>query len=79
MAIMFKIMYPYFEPALREFLPQLGRNPVASFRDKIKRGAKPKLYLQLRKRTAICQTCAALHIMGQNKCKFLAIGPTWPV
>ena len=43
MAIMFKIMYPYFEPALREFLPQLGRNPVVSFRDKIKRGAKPKL------------------------------------
>ena len=45
MAIMFKIMYPYFEPALREFLPQLGRNPVLSLGHKIETRAKPKLYL----------------------------------
>ena len=43
---MLKIMYPYFEPVGGEFFPQLGRNPIASFGDKIKGGAKSKLYLQ---------------------------------
>ena len=76
---MLKIMYTNFESLGSELLPQLCRNPITSFGNKIKRGAKSKLYLQLRKRTAFCQTCSALHIVGQHKCKFLAIRPPWPV
>jgi hypothetical protein len=46
-AIMFEIVYPNFESAGSEFLPQLGWNSVVSLGHKIERRAKPKLYLQL--------------------------------
>ena len=49
------------------------------FGDKIKRGAKSKLPLQLHQRSAFGQASLALNIMRQHKSEFLAVGPARPV
>src|SRR5262249_12859878 len=79
MAIMFKIVYPHLESAVSEFVPQLGRDWVTSFRDKIKGRAKSKFRLEVHQGPALAQACFALNIVRENKGKFFALRPTCPV
>src|SRR5438874_8718009 len=46
-SVVSKVMDPNLKPILRQFLSQLARILVISFGNKIKRGAKPKLHVEL--------------------------------
>ena len=79
MAIVFKIVYANLEPVGSELLPQFRWDAVASFRDKIKRRAESKVQFQFHQGPTPFQTRFALNIVCQNKRKFFAFRPAWPV
>src|SRR5215831_4312983 len=72
--VMLEVVYTHFKAHVGKLFPQLRRNSIASFGNKVKRGPESELCLQSGKRTAVCQTRAALHVVCQHKCNFLPAG-----
>jgi hypothetical protein len=79
MTIVSKIVYPNLESLAGDFLPQLRRNPIASFGNKIKGGAESKIQFHFHQGPAVSDACLAFDIVRENYGELFAFRPAWPV
>jgi hypothetical protein len=76
MAVVLEIVYSHLETSGSKLISQLAGNLILSLRNEIKGRLESELVFQLRKRPAVCQSCAGFYVVRQDKGKLLALRPT---